>query len=121
MNRQINSFQNMCDVLKESLTVWPGKSILCKKTPQNCLFCEHEAGLPDFEKPWTTNSWHQVNFTPAPENFGVWRFKLAMWEVGGIKIEGTQSCRDTEIGEKSEFFSKKENIGHILLSIFGKM
>ena len=29
----------------------------------------------------------QVNFWVAPENFGVWRFKLAMWKVDGIKIE----------------------------------
>ena len=29
----------------------------------------------------------QVNFWGAPENFGVWRFKLAMWKVDSIKIE----------------------------------
>ena len=41
----------------------------------------------------------------APENLGVWRFKLAMWEVGGIKIERTRA-RNIFIKWKSEFFGK---------------
>ena len=34
-----------------------------------------------------TNYWLQVNFRGTPESSVVWRFKLAMWKVGGIKIE----------------------------------
>ena len=33
-----NSFQNMCSINRQKLTVWPGKSILWKKTPQERLF-----------------------------------------------------------------------------------
>ena len=42
-----------------------------------------------------TNYWLQVNFRGTPESSVVWRFKLAMWKVGGIKIEsaaGRQKC-----------------------------
>ena len=34
-------------------TRFQGKSILCKKTPQNRLFGGHESGLPDFGRPLT--------------------------------------------------------------------
>ena len=34
-----------------------------------------------------TNYWLQVNLWGTPENFGVLRFKLALWKVGGIKIK----------------------------------
>ena len=34
INRWNNSFQNMYVMNRQKLTVWPGKSILCKKTPQ---------------------------------------------------------------------------------------
>ena len=34
--------------------------------------------------------WHQVNFYGTPENLGVQRLKIALWKVGGIKIEHTQ-------------------------------
>jgi len=34
-----------------------------------------------------TNYWLQVNFRGTPESSVVWRFKLAMWKVSGIKIE----------------------------------
>ena len=37
INRWNNSFQNIYGMLY-IFTVWPGKSILCKKTPQNRLF-----------------------------------------------------------------------------------
>ena len=33
---------------------------------------------------------HQVNFYDTPENLGVQRLKIAMWKVGGIKIEHTR-------------------------------
>ena len=53
----------------------------------------------------------QVKCRPTPENLGVWRFKLAIWEVGGIKIERTRACNIflclcTEIGEKMIFLVK---------------
>ena len=53
----------------------------------------HESRLPDFGRPWTANGLYQVNFRPTPENFGVWQFKLAMWEVGVIKIERNTSLQ----------------------------
>ena len=58
---------------------------------------------------WRPNWRHQVNFWGTPENFGVQRFKLAMWKVGGIKIEtaaGRQkvfACRHANLW-KMEFF-----------------
>ena len=67
---------------------WTVRSILC--TSQNRLFCVHESLLPDFGRPWTANGWNQVNFRPTPENLGVGRLKLVMWEVDGIKVERTQ-------------------------------
>ena len=33
-----NSFQNMYGMNRQTLTVWPGKSILCKKIPQKSFF-----------------------------------------------------------------------------------
>ena len=62
-----------------------------KKHHKIAYFGVHESGLPDFRRPWTANGWHQVNFKPTPENLGVKRFKLAMWEVGDIKIERTRA------------------------------
>ena len=40
MNRQINGFQNMCDMLKAKIDRLARKTILCnkKKQPQNRLF-----------------------------------------------------------------------------------
>ena len=52
-------------------------------------FGGHESELPDFGRTWTPNGSHQVNFWGPPENFGVLRFKLAMWKDGGTKIERT--------------------------------
>ena len=71
-------------------------------------FCVRESVLPDFGRTWTANGWHQVNFRPIPVNLRVWRFKLAMWEVGGIKIEQHFSlCVCTESGEKVYFLVKR--------------
>ena len=67
-----NSFQNMCSINRQKLSVWPGKSILCKKKHlKNSYFCVHESELPDFGRTWTPNRWHQVNSWGGPENFGV--------------------------------------------------
>ena len=37
INRWNNSFQNMYSMNRQKLTVWPGKLILCQKTPHFCL------------------------------------------------------------------------------------
>ena len=80
--------------------------MLCKKNHLKIADFEvHESGSPDFGKPWAPNGWQQVNFRSTPENFGVWRFKLAMWEVGGIKIErNIFLCLRTEIAENVFFW-----------------
>ena len=58
-----NSFQNMCSINRQKLSVWPGKSILCKKKHlKNSYFCVHESELPDFGRTWTLNCWQQVTF-----------------------------------------------------------
>ena len=51
-----NSFQNMYSMNRQKLTVWPGKSILCKKHLKIAFFGKHESGLPGFGRPWTANS-----------------------------------------------------------------
>ena len=38
INRWNKIFQNMYSLNRQQLTVWPGKSILCQKTPQKRLF-----------------------------------------------------------------------------------
>ena len=49
MNRQINSFQNMCDMLKTRID-----RLARKIAPQSPIFvCTNR--LPDFGRPWTTN------------------------------------------------------------------
>ena len=40
VNRQINGFQNMYSMNRQTLTVWPGKSILCKKNTSKKSFLE---------------------------------------------------------------------------------
>ena len=55
INRWNNSFQNMYGMNRQHLTVWPEKSILCKKTPQSGYFWLHEYELPDFGRTWTPN------------------------------------------------------------------
>ena len=61
INRQIDSFHNT-------------------QHRKIASFCVHESGFPYFGRPWTPNFWHQVNFRSTPENFRVWRFKLAIWK-----------------------------------------
>ena len=55
INRWNNSFQNMYDMNRQQLTVWPGKSILCKKHLIFAYFGGHESELPDFVRTWTQN------------------------------------------------------------------
>ena len=87
MNCQINSFQNMCDMLKAKVDRLARKiEFVQKEHLKTGSFGEHESGLPDFGRPWTPNGWHQVNFWGTPEHLGVWRLKLAMWKVGGTKM-----------------------------------
>ena len=79
-----------------------------KKHLKVAYFGGHKSGLPDLRRTWMPNGWHQVNFWGTPENFGVWRFKIAMWKVGGTEIERTRArniffCQDTEIREKAFF------------------
>ena len=40
INRWNNSFQNMYGMNRQTLTVWPGKSILCKKNTSKKSFLE---------------------------------------------------------------------------------
>ena len=53
-------------------------------TPKNS---RQKSASPHFGRTWMTNYWLQVNFRGTPESSVVWRFKLAMWKVSGIKIE----------------------------------
>ena len=55
INRWNNSFQNMYGMNRQQLTVWPGKSILCKKHLKIAYFGGHESELPDFGRTWTPN------------------------------------------------------------------
>ena len=97
---------------RQKLTVWPGKSIICKKKHLKiAYFGRHKSDLADFRRTWTPNRQHQVNFLDAPENFGLQRFEFAMWKVGGTKIECkparyTFYRRDMEIREKVIFWVK---------------
>ena len=78
---------------------WPfgqDNQFCAKKTHQNGYFGVHETGSPDFGRTRTPNGWHQVNFRPTPENFGVWRFKLGMWHIF--------LCVCTDIGEDMNFW-----------------
>ena len=97
-------FQLLLPVQSQNITkilyciVWIGKiwpfgrenQFCAKKHLKNGYFCVHESELPDFGRTWTPNRWHQVNFWGGPENFGVLRFRLAMWKVGGTKLERTR-------------------------------
>ena len=51
-----NSFQNMCNKNRQKLTVWPGKLILCKKTPQKRLFL--------CARIWVTWLWNDLDAKP---------------------------------------------------------
>ena len=107
-----NSFQEIGTCFWQKLTVWQGKFVLSKKHLKMAYFCVHESGLPNFGRLWTPNPWHQANFSGTPEILRVWRFKWAMWKVGGIKIERTllwyffpRPC--TKISEKWFFLVKR--------------
>ena len=73
-------------------------------------FGGYESRLRDFRRPWAPNGWHQVNFRPAPEHLGVWRFKLATWEVGASKWSAHEPATFFSVGTrklgKKCFFGK---------------
>ena len=94
----------------QKLTVWPGKSILCNKKHLKIAFflCA---------RIWTPNGWHQVNFRPTPENFGVWRSKLAqssnLSQISQIiSVEKNLSC-----GEISDFCKEFEQLWSFIESL----
>ena len=78
MNRQIYSFQNMCDMLSAKIDRLARKMdfLQQKKHLKIAYFGVHESWFPDFGRPWTPNGWHQVNlgvwrniYTHEPQNF----------------------------------------------------
>ena len=68
-------------------TVWPENRFKEKNTLKTAFSRRKISASPHFGRTWMTNYWLQVNFRGTPESSVVWRFKLAMWKVGGIKIE----------------------------------
>ena len=68
-------------------TVWPENRFKEKKHLKTAFSRWKISASPHFGRTWMTNYWLQVNFRGTPESSVVWRFKLAMWKVGGIKIE----------------------------------
>ena len=56
INRQTNSFQNMCDMLKAKVDRLARKiEFVQQEHLKTGSFGEHESGLPDFGRPWTPN------------------------------------------------------------------
>ena len=55
INRWNNCFQNMYGMNRQQLTVWPEKSILCKKHLTFAYFGGQESELTDFGRTWTPN------------------------------------------------------------------
>ena len=86
-----------------------------QKTPQN--FGVHESGLPDFGRLWTPNPWHQVIFSNTPKILRIWRFKWAMWKVGGIKIERTPLWYFFSLLVRGNWW-KSEFFGETLCTLF---
>ena len=85
-----------------------GKTYLVQKKLKTAFFCSKKSAPPHFGKIWRPNCWYQVNLWGSPENCGVYRFKLAIGKVGGIKIESAAGQRiffanslKTEIFRKS--------------------
>ena len=64
INRWKNSFQNMYGMNRQKLTVWPGKSILCKKQLISPILVDTNLSYLTLERPR-----RQVNCCGAPENF----------------------------------------------------
>ena len=110
MNSRINSFQNMCDML------WANNDRLARKidflhkkcTSKSPILVDMNLGYLTLEGPGrqTVNT-KSTSGLPL-KTYGVLRFNLAMWEVGGIKIERTLKPTtffpwDTEFGEKVIF------------------
>ena len=57
VDRQINSFQNMCDMLKAKIDRLARKIDSLQQIThlKIAYFCGHESGLTDFGRPWMPN------------------------------------------------------------------
>ena len=90
MNLYNNSFQEIGTCFRQILTVWPGKFVSSKKTPQNGLFLCARIWVTWLWKALKAKPWHQVNFL----TWGVTRYdiiytipikKIAIeWSVFGL-------------------------------------
>ena len=72
INRWNNSFQNMYGMNRQQLTVWPGKSILCQRTPSfSPILVDTNLSYLTLEGPGrqTVDSWSTSG--DGPEKFGV--------------------------------------------------
>ena len=78
---RIIAFRICVTCYRQKLTVWPGKSILCKKNPQKAPFLvDTNPGYLTLEGP-RRQTVDTGSTSGTPWNLGVWRFKLAMWET----------------------------------------
>ena len=75
INRWNNSFQNMYGMNRQQLTVWPGKSILCKKTPQKWLFL--------CARIWVTWLWKDLGAKPLT----LGQLQRCPWKLWGITLQ----------------------------------
>ena len=66
INRQTNSFQNMCNMLQAKI------DRLCKKTPQNRLFW--------WTRIWVTWPWTPNSLTPG-------QLQAYPWKIGGMTVQ----------------------------------
>ena len=75
INSWNNSFQNMYSMSRQQSTVWLGKSILCKKTPQKLLFL--------CARIWVTWLWKDLDAKPSkPGQQLGWP-----WNLWGIMLQ----------------------------------
>ena len=75
INRWNNSFQNMYGMKRQQLIVWPGKSILCKKTPHFHLFW--------WTQIWVTWLWKDLDakrLTPG-------QLQAYPWKLWGMTVQ----------------------------------
>ena len=81
INRWNNSFQNMYGMNRQNLTVRPGKSILCKKTPHFRLFW--------WTRTWVTWLWKDLNTKQlTPDQLLGWPWKLCGITLQTSYVEG---------------------------------
>ena len=70
INHWNNSFENMYGMIQATIDRLARKiNFVQKEHLKIGSFGEHESGLPDFGRPWTPNSRHQVNFRPTPSGY----------------------------------------------------